>query len=288
MAASLARRASTSAARLDYDNAGSFQLPTNVQKSAQDLALAQAYWAAQLTERWKARFTAADSTDHRRDTLNGRFANQSNTHTTQLIWDNELRVTPEHLLTAGYEQQRSTLDSYSSFGGNPLRRRDVDSWRGGYLGRLGRHGLQANVREDRYSDAGKADTYFLGYGFDLTDAWRLTASHSTAFRVPTFLDLDPFFLGDPKLKPERARTDELGVQWASGPQRVRVVAFRTTFQDAIVSDAAFFRRNAGYAKVEGVESSYSGVLAGFDVRASLTVQNPEEQGVFFRVAWQRA
>src|SRR5439155_2954300 len=132
-------------------------------------------------------------------------------------------------------------------GGNPLRRREAQSYRAGYLRQLGRHSLQANVRHDRYSDAGSADTYLLGYGFDLTDAWRVTASHSTAFRAPTFLDLDPTQGGDPRLKPERARTDELGVQWASASHRLRLVAFSTKFQDAIVSDAFFIRRNAGFA-----------------------------------------
>lgn len=264
-------------AHLDYDQVGFLQVPTNVHRSRHELATGQVFWAAQLAQSWKARFAASDSNDRRRDTLNGNFNNRSSSRNNQFTWDNDLQITPYHRLSFGLEYLRATLDTASTFGTAPLRRREAESARLGYLGRFGRHSVQANLRRDEYSDAGSADTWLAGYGFDLTEEWRLTASRSTAFRAPTFFDLDPRLLGDPNLKPERARSNELGVQWARGRDRVRVVAFQTRFQDAIVSDAAFFRRNAGFAEVQGVESSYSGVLWGFDVRASFTVQDPVEQ-----------
>lgn len=263
-------------AHLEFDNV--FFSRTDRNESGQRLQLAQAYWQAQFLEAWRARFTVAESTDHRRDTLNGAFFNRSNTRTRQFIWDNEVRVAPGHTLSLGYEERRQALDNDSVFGPNPLRRRNVDAWRFGYLGQIGRHTLQANARTERFSDVGSADTYLLGYGFDLTDAWRLTVSRSTAFRAPTFTDLDRVF-GNPALRPERARTTEAGVQWARDAHRVRVVAFKTHFEDAIVLDRFFIAQNVGVARVEGVEGSYSGTLRGLDVRASLTVQDPVEQDV---------
>jgi vitamin B12 transporter len=260
---------------LDYDDAR-FALPTDEHRSNEDLAMTQIFWEARFLEPWKARFTAAESTDYRTDTLNNAFNNRSNSRTRQVIWDNELRVTPAHLLTAGIEGRRQVLASASVFGDSPLREREVEALRLGYLGRLDRHTLQANLRSEDYSDFGSADTYLLGYGFDLTDAWRFTASRSTAFRAPTFLDLDPSF-GNPQLEPERARTTEIGVQWASGPQRVRVVAFDTKFRDAIVLDQFFIPQNVQTATNEGIETSYTGIVAGFDLRASLTFQDPVEQ-----------
>jgi len=56
---------------------------------------------------------------------------------------------------------------------------------------------------------------------------------------------------------------------------VRVVAFDTRYQDAITFDVT--ARNVRKASVDGVESSYSGRLAGFDLRAALTVQDATEQ-----------
>jgi vitamin B12 transporter len=263
------------AAWIDYDRP-TFTLPTDEHRSNQDLSMLQGWWEARFLEPWRSRLTASETKDHRSDTLNGAFSNRSNSRTRQLIWDNEVRVAPPHAFTAGIDGRSQTLDSASSFGGNPLRERDVSAGRLGYVGRLGDHSLQANYRYEDYSDFGSEGTYFLGYGYDLTGAWRFTLSRATAFRAPTFLDLDPAF-GNPNLKPERSKTNEIGIQWASGPHRLRMVWFDTEYEDAIVLDNLFVPQNVQSASNEGIETSYSGVLAGIDMRASLTLQDPVEQ-----------
>jgi len=258
-------------AKIDYDD--SFTGPTSVQTADQDLGMAQLYWDAQLLERWKSRITVAEGTDYRTDFLDAAFAFRSNTRSRQLIWNNDVSLAQAHGVSPSLERLEQEMDN-STFGS---KKRDANSVRLGYLGRLGAHSLQANVRNDKYSDFGNADTYFLGYGFDLTDAWRLTASTSTAFRAPTFQDLFGFG-GNPQLRPERTRTNELGAQWARGANRVRVVGFQTDYQDAITFDnVSFTAQNIRKAKVTGVETSYSGRIAGIDLRAALTLQDPVEQ-----------
>ena len=259
---------------VDYDQP-TFGLPTDEHRSNQELSMLQGWWQATF-ERWKSRVTAAESKDHRNDTLNGSFSSRSHTRTRQLLWDNEVRVAAPHAFSVGLEGRQQTLDTASSFGGNPLREREVSAARLGYLGRVGNHGLQANYRYEDYSDFGAEGTYFLGYGYDLTPAWRVTLSQATAFRAPTFLDLDPFF-GNPNLQPERSKTNEVGVQWAVGAHRLRMTFFDTEYEDAIVLDNLFIPQNVQSASNQGVETSYGGVLFGVDVRASLTMQDPVEQ-----------
>jgi vitamin B12 transporter len=233
-----------------------------------------AWWEAKPIERWKSRVVLGQGTDFRTDFRNGGVESVSNTRNRQASWDNEVRVTPEHRISLGLEILRQELAN-SAF--TQRLDRDVDVLRAGYVARLGRHSLQLNGRSEDYSDFGTADTYFAGYGFDLTETWRLTASAGSAFRAPTFQDLFGFG-GNPALRPERARTKELGAQWASGPHRVRLVAFDTEYRDAITFDLATFTvRNVREASVEGAELSYSGVLAGFDLRGSLTSQKAIEQ-----------
>jgi len=259
--------------RLDYDNA--FGAPTDTHQSAQDLRMSQAYWEAHPVEPWTSRLTLGEGTDYRTDLLNGAFDSSSNTRSRQLIWDNRLQAAPAHEFAVGLEALRQELQNSDLL---PQRRdRNADVARLGYLGRLGAHSLQVNLRTEDYSDFGRANTHFLGYGYDVTQTWRLTASTSTAFRAPTFIDLFGFrgVGGNAALRPERARTRELGVQWADGPHLVRVVAFDTRYQDAITFDVT--ARNVRKASVDGVESSYSGRLAGFDLRAALTVQDATEQ-----------
>ena len=259
----------------DYDDP--FASPTSVQTADQDLGMAQLYWDARFLERWRSRITASEGTDYRTDFLDGAFFSSSNTRSRQLIWDNEVRITPSHGLSLAADRLEQALDSSAA----GQHTRDVNSLRLGYLGRLGAHALQVNLRNDRYSDFGDADTYFLGYGFDLTEAWRLTASTSTAFRAPNFADLfgfPPFSFPNPALRPERSRSYELGVQWARAGQRIRVVAFQTEYKDEIAFDfVALQSQNLAQAKVDGVETSYGGRIAGTDVTAALTVQDVVEQ-----------
>jgi vitamin B12 transporter len=261
--------------RIDYDGVSAFQgdTPATIHESRHDIGTTQAWWEARFIEAWKSRLTLAEGTDYRTDFANRAISSRSNSRNRQLVWDNDLRLSPGHVVSLGVEQLRQELSSSSV--GN--RHREVDALRAGYLGRLGAHSLQANVRHEDYSDFGQTDTRFLGYGFDLTDAWRLTASNATAFRAPSFVDLYfPCGVGNPNLKPERARTNELGVQWASGPHRARVVYFATRLEDAIVFSAGT-TRNVRQARNDGIESTYTGRLLGFDVRASLTLQDPVEQ-----------
>ena len=261
--------------KFDYDSA--FALPTSLQTADQDLGMAQLYWDARFVERWKSRVTASEGTDYRTDFVDAAFSSASNTRSRQLMWDNEVRITPSHVLSLAAERLEQALDSSAA----GQHKRDVNSLRLGYLGRLGAHALQVNLRHDKYSDFGDADTYFLGYGYDLTEAWRLTASTSTAFRAPNFADLfgfPPFTFPNPALSPERSRTYELGVQWAAAGQRIRVVAFQTEYKDEIVFDfVANQSQNVAKAHVDGVEASYSGRFGGTDLTAALTVQDVVEQ-----------
>ena len=259
--------------RIDYDNA--FGVPTQTNKSAQDVETLSGYWEARFVDAWKSRITLAQGSDYRTDTRNELFFSRANTRNRQFIWDNELEVAPEHRLSAGVEVLRQSLVASTLV--NPVYSRNADTLRVGYLGRFGGHSLQLNARREDYSDFGSASTRYAGYGYDLSDAWRITASASTAFRAPSFVDLFGFG-GNPALRPERARTKEIGLQRAAGSHVLRVVAFDTRYQDAITFDVAVFQvRNVRKASVHGTEASYSGRLAGFDLRASLTVQDPVEQ-----------
>jgi vitamin B12 transporter len=257
--------------RVDYDSA--FSTVNAVHKSAQDLETLSAFWDARFSETWKSRLVLSQGSDYRTDTLNGNLATRSNSRNRQLIWDHQFRLHPGHELSLGVESLHQKVANSGL--ARPQYSRDASILRAGYVGSAGRHSLQVNARAETYSDFGAANTHFLGYGFDLSGDWKLIASTSTAFRAPTFVDLFGTG-GNIALKPERAATDEIGVQWAAGAHRLRLVAFSTEYQDAITFSAGLVR-NVRKAGVEGYEASYSGVLAGVDLRASATVQDAVEQ-----------
>ena len=256
--------------KADYDS--SFGLRTDRNAQAQNLGAASAFWNARFTDAWRSTLTFSEGTDRAADSLNSNVTSRSKTRNQELGWSNRVALNPHHTLSGGYDFLRQNLTN--SFLVSD-RTRTNHAWRAGYEGRIERHALQANLRAERYSDFGRATTGFLGYGHDLTDAWRLTASVSNAFRAPTFFDLYGFG-GDPLLKPERSRSWEAGVQYAGAPGLLRAVWFNTKYQDAITFNVGRVR-NTRNAENHGLELSYAGTLAGVDLRAALTLQDPVEQ-----------
>ena len=183
----------------------------------------------------------------------------------------EWQAATGHKVTAGLEHTRQNLESDTVYNQSA---RTQDSARVGYTGDVGRHQVQLNLRQDRYSDFGSASTWLAGYGFRLTDAWRLSATASTGFNAPNFNDLYFPFGGNAALRPERLKSAELGVQYAAGGHEVRATLFNNRFKDLIGNDASFNRINIGEARNRGVELAYTGRIGATAVRADLTSQKP--------------
>ncbi len=260
--------------RDSYDNA--FGLPTDQNLMYSKVQTASVYVLGHPTAWWTTRFTASSGNDRQQSWLNGAYTNRFNTDNRQYTWQNDFALGAHQKLQAGYEHLDQSLDS-DAFS---APERHVDSAWLGYDGRWGRNQFQANVRHDQYSDFGGANSYYLGYGFDLTPHVKFTASYSDAFRAPSFDDLYYPDAGNPSIRPERAHTVEAAVQYASDTLGVaRLTAFQTYYTDLIqyvpdLSDYFYTAQNVGRAKVQGLEASWRGRIGKTEMRASATLQNP--------------
>ena len=186
---------------------------------------------------------------------------------------------PQHSLTAGYENTRQQITSDTEY--NPTHR-TLDSWRVGYQGKLEQQQWQLNVRQDQYSDFGNANTWYAGYAYVLMPEWRVKASASTGFMAPTFNDLYYPWGGNPRLKPEQARSNEVGLQYTQAAWNWRLTAFENRYTDLIDNDVNFTRTNIAKAKNQGVEMALAGqwTMAGVGAqqwRLSLTSQDPQNE-----------
>ena len=131
--------------------------------------------------------------------------------------------------------------------------------------------LTAGLRSDDFDTFGRATTGRA------TAAWlpdgktfKLRASYGTSFRSPSFLDLygrDTYYVGNPNLRPEKARGWDAGVDWYLPEKRGTLSAtwFETDFTDLIVYDFAVFPStvvNADRARTRGLELSAQTTLGG--------------------------
>lgn len=259
-----------------YDNA--YGVPTDLNNLYTKVQQASVFANGKVTDWWTTHLVAATGNDRSQTELNGVYTDHFNSDNRQYTWQNDFMLAPQQKIQVGYEHLDQTLDSNQYSAPN----RHVDSGFAGYTGRFGRSQFQANVRRDQYSDFGGANSYYLGYGFDITEHWKATASWSDAFRAPTFNDLYYPYYGNPTIRPERSHSVEAALQYASDAfGLMRLTAFQTRYSNLIqatqVTPGVYMAENVGHAKVQGLEASWSGHVGKTDVRAALTLQNPVDE-----------
>ncbi|RQS76238.1 TonB-dependent receptor [Burkholderia sp. Bp8963] len=260
-----------------YDNA--FGTPTDLNNLYSRVQQARVYANGKLLDWWTTHVSVATGNDRSQSELNGVYTDHFNSDNRQYTWQNDFRIAPDQMIQAGYERldQQFTSNVYSA------PQRHVNSGWLGYTARVGRQQFQANLRRDQYSDFGGANSYYLGYGLDVTDRWKVTASYSSAFRAPSFNDLYYPIAGNPSIQPERSHSVEAAVHYASDALGVaRVTAFQTRYANLIDyrpgADSFFYvAQNVGRAKVQGLEASWQGHVGKTDVRVAATLQNPIDE-----------
>lgn len=129
--------------------------------------------------------------------------------------------------------------------------------------------LTAGLRNDDFDTFGRASTGRVTAAWlAVPDTLKLRASHGTAFRSPSFLDLygeSAFYQGNPALRPERARGWDAGVDWYLASRRGALSAtwFETRYTDLIASTANFRSvENIQRARTRGVEVAAQVRFAG--------------------------
>lgn len=261
---------------VSYDS--SFGKPTDVNTAHNVVRSMSAFVDGKVTQDWKTRVTLSQGDDRSLNFTNGvpQVPARFNTRNQTATWQNDWTFLPNQLLKVGLEHLQTSIDSDAY----DVPTRNVDSGYIGYEGKFGPHQLQLNLRRDRYSDFGGANSYYAGYGFAFTPQWKAVASVSNAFRAPSFNELYYPFFGNPNVQPEKARSVEGGVEYNGAIGLVRMTVFETDYSNLITSvcDAAFncAAANVNRARVNGVETSYRGSIYGVDVRASFTMQNPQD------------
>ncbi|HXU93454.1 MAG TPA: TonB-dependent receptor [Gallionella sp.] len=222
---------------------------------------------------WQSRVQLAQGMDDYRDYKNGLPLVGGHYKTTQrqIAWQNTVQVGGGSQLLLGAEHLAQVVAADKAFA---QTRRNVNSLFAGYTGNFGAHQLQANLREDRNAQFGAPSTGLLGYGYSFNDAWRATASYSTAFKAPTFNELYFPAFGNPALRPERARSAEAGLHYSAGSQQVDAVYFDSRIRDLVVY--APTPVNLSQARIDGVELSYAGQFGDTGIKAALTSQNPRD------------
>ncbi|MFC5577241.1 TonB-dependent vitamin B12 receptor [Lysobacter niabensis] len=182
------------------------------------------------------------------------------------------------LLTFGYDWRRDEVDSDTQY--------DVDSRiTRGVFGQwqhtFGAHSLQLGLRRDDDTQFGGKTTGSARWGWDFTEALRLTASYGTAYRAPTFNDLYYPFFGNPGLSPESSRSFELGLRGKHGWGGWTINAFENRVDDLIGYDPTPTPErpfgqpdNVDEARIRGTEATIDTTVWGWSLQGNVTWLDP--------------
>jgi len=221
-----------------------------------------------------AQLGRSDTTADNRGPLDARGSAQTHRDTASLQAD--VDVASGQLLTVGVDWSEDAVDGSSA--GYLRDRRDNTAVFAQYQARFGRHQLQASARNDDNAQFGNHSTGALAWGMDLGAGWRLTASHGSAFKAPTFSDLYDPWSGMPTLRPETSRSSNVGLAHQGDGWRVGLDAYETRIDDLITYDAATFRIvQVEQARIRGAELTGSTTLAGVDLNAQVSWTDPRNR-----------
>lgn len=195
-----------------------------------------------------------------------------------LLWQNDLSLAVNQLLTLGADYRREQIDSTVEF---KETSRDNKAAFAQYQGRFGRHDLLLGLRQDDNEQFGSETTGNLAWGYAYAPDARFVVSYGTGFRAPTFNDLFfPDFMGfptsNPDLQPERSRSFELGLggKFSGGSWDVRT--YHTQVEDLITLDQNFVPQNLNEATIDGVEVGASALIGQWTARLALSLIDPRD------------
>jgi len=261
---------------ISFDNA--YGLPTDINNMIETIDKYALTSDDQFNAIWHSQLRIAQGLDNSLAYTNSVQTSRYQTRNNQAAWQNNVKIADGQQLTMSVENLNQAVTSSTVF---TQTSRNVNSFLGGYVGEYGVQQVQLNMRQDRYSDFGIANTGLLGYGLSFSDSWRATASISNAFKAPTFDDMYwPLafgYQGNPNLKPERSVNREAGLHYAANGQHVDAVYFDNRINDLIELNAAYTTvTNISQARITGQELNYSGEFGDTHLRASATFQNPRD------------
>jgi vitamin B12 transporter len=161
----------------------------------------------------------------------GTTVDRFDTRRRQLTWLPSLRISPDSTLLGVLEHQQMRVAATPL--GSTVRRADNSAVGISASGRVDLHRWQLDVRQDAHEVYGAQTTGKLGYAWQLAPEWLLRTSLGNAFRAPSFNELYYPDYGVESIKPERARSVELGAAWGRGASGVQATVYDNRVSDLI-------------------------------------------------------
>ena len=197
------------------------------------------------------------------------FSNRFSTRRDSASLQGDFTVAQGQIVTAGFDWLRdeaNVVDPWSPFAVKRGNRAVFAQ----YQGDFGAQDLQLSLRRDDNDQFGGKTTGGLAWGLDFAQHWRVTASHGTAFKAPSFNELYYPGYSNPLLRPEASRSTELSLTRRGNDWHVQANAYQTRVRDLIAWSASLGKPgNVENARIRGLELTADAMLGQWQLRGQL-------------------
>lgn len=193
------------------------------------------------------------------------------TRETQWTWQNHVD-TPVGTVLAGLERREQKINATTEY---TVSGRSIDALFAGLNGSQGGHSWQLNLRHDRNSQFGNADTWYAGYGWRIDPNWRVHASRGTSFVAPSFNQLYYPDFGNPELQPERGRSIDLGITYSRGGHELKLVRFDNRIRGFMTNTT--LPENVSRVRITGWSLGYEGRFDKLSLFANAEALEPRNE-----------
>lgn len=192
-------------------------------------SVVSADYRGELSALWTTSLQVARSTDDS-DSGSPGFMSRYKTERDQITWQNTLHLAPGQQLVAAYEHLKDRVETVNYVGSPKRTNKAVFA---GYTGEFGPAAIEASLRSDDNSAYGTNTTGGIGASYALSSSLKLRALAGTTFRAPTYNDLYFPGYGVSTLAPEKGRSLEIGMNWASATSSAGVTVYRNKVRNLI-------------------------------------------------------
>ncbi|MGK5038599.1 TonB-dependent receptor domain-containing protein [Janthinobacterium sp. LB3P118] len=240
----------------------------------------------EFVQGWHSKVQVAEARDKANDDGSARAGAKSYLETKQSTfdWQNDIAIGIDTLqLLASYRKEEVVSSA------KPIlnRARDTKSLAASYTMQRDQHLLSASLRRDKMSETGSTTTGSLGYGYQINNALRATASYGTSFRQPTYNELYYPGYGIASNRPEKGRNAEVGLRYDDGKTQLSAVYYHNRVTDLLIyaytcpvevathTDGCAY--NVNKALLEGITLSGRRKFGDFGLSGNIDLQDPRDQ-----------
>lgn len=226
------------------------------------------HWSPSKTV--QLQLTVGRNTDDSDNFIGNTFSNRFTTTRDTANLQGDFTLAQGQVFTTGFDwlrDQAHVTDPFSPF----AAKRGNRGLFAQYQGNFGAQDLQLSLRRDDNDQFGGNTTGGIAWGLNFAHGWRITASHATAFKAPSFNELYYPGFSNPNLRPEESRSSELSLARSGEGWHLQANAYHTRINDLIAFDASIGKPgNVETARIRGLELTGDVQLGGWTARGQIS------------------